>query len=75
MEEIGDKRLYISRWGVVGGGVRVSMCVVLLQKKLWTQFYISGLLGNMGGSDQLAYLCNLIRLFFFRISSELDVHI
>ena len=49
-------------------------CVVYYNTKLWAQFYVSGLLGNRDGSDQSAYLRNLIRLFFFRISSETAVH-
>ena len=76
MEKVGDKRLYISRWGEgVNERVRecVRVCVFYDNTKLWTQFYISGLLGNRDGSDQSAHLCNLIG-HFFRISSEMDAH-
>ena len=49
-------------------------CVLYHNTKFWSQFYISDLFGNRDGSDQSAHLCNLIRLFFFLISSEMDVH-
>ena len=39
----------------------VRACVFYYNTKLWTQFYISGLLGNRDGSDQSAHLHNLIR--------------
>ena len=54
--------------------VCVRACVLYYNTNLWTQFYISGLLGNMDSSDQSAHLLNLIRLSFFRISPEMDVH-
>ena len=42
MEEIGDKRLYIMRWGQ---RVRecVRACVLYYHTKLWSKFYISAL--------------------------------
>ena len=52
----------------------VLACLFFYNTKLLTQFYISGLLGNRDGSNQSAHLRNLIRLFYFRISSEMDVH-
>ena len=55
MEKIGDKRLYITRERErereresVHACVRA--CMVYYNTKLWTQFYISGLLGNRDGS-------------------------
>ena len=53
---------------------RVRECVhVLLQYKAVDTFYISGLRRNRDDSDQFAHLRKLIRHFFFRISSEMDV--
>ena len=43
----------------------VRACVLYENTKLWTQFYISDLLGNRDGSDQSVHLRNKIRLFFF----------
>ena len=65
MEEIGDNRLYIIR-------ERESVDVCLLAYSITIQRF--GLLGNRDGSDQSALFRNSIRLFFFRISTEMDVH-
>ena len=74
MEEIGNERLNITRDRETKREC-VRACVFYYKTKLWTQFYISNLLGNRGGSDQSAHLRNLTRLFFFvRISSWMDVH-
>ena len=58
----------------------VSACVcaclraLLLYKALDTVLYKWPALGNRDSSNQSAHLRDLIRLFFFRISSEMDVH-
>ena len=74
MEEIGYKRLYITRWERQRVRECVRASVFYYNTKLWTQFYISDLTWNKDGSDQSAHLRNLIRLFYFRISSEMDVY-
>ena len=58
----------------VDANQRERECVLYYNIKLWSHFYRSGLLGKRDGSDQSAHLRNLIRLFFFRISSEMAVH-
>ena len=47
---------------------------VLLQYKALDIVLLSGLFGNRDGSDRSAHLRNLIRLFFYRISSEMGVN-
>ena len=64
VEEIGDKRLYITKERERDRETErqcVHACVFYYSTKLWTQFYISGLLGNRDGSHQSAHLRNLIR--------------
>ena len=53
--------------------VHVRARVLYYNTKLWTQFYISDLLGYRDASEQSAHLRNLIRLFFFHISFDKDV--
>ena len=68
MEEIDDKRLYITTERDrkrERERACVLSCILYYNTKLWAQFYVSGLLGNRDGSDQSAHLRNLIRLFFF----------
>ena len=74
MEEIDDKRLYVTN----GGGeefvnARVLPCSIKIQS--FGRSFMALLVAFLSrdGSDQSAHLRNLIRLFFFHISFETDV--
>ena len=76
VEEIGDKRLYIKRERQRESEC-VCACVLFYNTKLWTQFYISGLTSEHGWlrSVYASSQYDQTLRFFFRISSEMGVHI
>ena len=52
----------------------MRVCLRALLQYIALNAVLVALLGNRDGSDPSAHLRNMTRLFFFRISSEMDVH-
>ena len=82
MEEIGDKRLYITRWGE---RVRACLraCVLYNNTKLWSQFYIRHYIVYIGRSFnwwvsfapefQCCYFCESSCLFYLSFNFDFYV--